>query len=519
MAIKGVELEVPRERERDRDGKWESTTFRLNRETKTYTADYSEIWDGISSRDVTSLTLLDSALLFACETTEEIRSGIVNEVMRFATLGIAWKKLMFRAKFCTENLYGQVRELLFIPKFIAAPEVTVDAGDLIKAAYEKGLVSDTDSTRIQKAIVLIAKAKFLRRYEKPSRVQDRLLGCIPAEAITNPVLRDRLAKNAAQKKRENRPFFRSSIRAVTPDPLEEYRRAGIDPSSPANSGAIEATNIVRDFEGCHLNSSPTDAECFEIEPMLHSLHESLRAEGVSPQVAENARGVLYAAVNVISKNTTLGANSKPIVTARLFALEGSTDPEPVFDPKYHLPFDHTGWGSPSARIEAVQAIGHLIWNYFSDQEIISAFTIAAADQVPAVRFQVARFLPSLYKQSLKEQFWKTLRQMVAVETTSGVMLGLIESLQRVAGLEPEATMDVIQQIASRGLPATERSESRRAMIGIPVGLYAVQGQERSREFLAELAAEPDRNAGEISDAIFTASHYFDPKQVDDKKAA
>lgn len=513
VAIKAVEMEVPRERKRDRDGTWETTKFRLNGHTKLYTADHSEIWDGIGSRDITSLTLLDSALLFACDAAEEVRNGIVDEVMRFASLGISWKKLIFRTKFCTENLYGRVKELLFVPKFIAASEVTVDVGDVLKAAYEKNLVSGIDSEKIQRAIVHIAKSQFIRRYETPSRVQERLLGCIPTEAITNEVLRAKLAKGDAKQKRENRPFFRSSVRAFTPEPLEEYRRIGVDPSSAPNAEVIEATNKVREFEGRHLNSIPGDDDCQQIEPVLRTLHGLLKREGVSQQVAENARGVLYAAVNVVSKNSTLAADSAPIALSRIYALEGSLDPEPVFDPKYHLPFDHTGWGSPSSRIEAVQALGHLIWNYFADEEIVSAFTRASEDPVPAVRFQVARFLTSLYKQSLKERYWATLRGMIDGESTNGVMLGLLESLQAVAGIEPEKTMDAIQQIADHGLPATDRSETRQVLIGIPVGLYAVQGNERAKAFLLRVAASPELYASEISSAIFTASHYLHSREI------
>ena len=72
----------------------------------------------------------------------------------------------------------------------------------------------------------------------------------------------------------------------------------------------------------------------------------LRVEGVSAQIAENGRGVLYAAVNVICRNGALGAESSLIQLCRNYAIEGSTDPEPVFDAKYHLPFDNAGWGSP-----------------------------------------------------------------------------------------------------------------------------------------------------------------------------
>ena len=516
VAIKAVEMEVPREKERERNGKWATTKFRFKGQTKTYKADYSEMWDGIGSRDVTSLTLLDSALLFACEAEEPVRNKIVHEIVRYASLGISWKKLMFRAKICPENMYASVKELLFVPRFIAAPEVTVDVGDVLKAAYENGLVAAEDSEQIQRAIVLIAKTRFIRRYERPSRVQERLLSCIPRTAITNPSLQSKLAKGESKQLRENRPFFRSSVRAFTPDPFEEYRRAGIDPTSEPNKAAIETTNKVREFESRHLNAIPIDAECIDIEPTLRALYEAIRAEGVSPQVSETGRGILYAAVNVVSKNSTLGAESGPIATCRIYALQGSLDPEPIFDPKYHLPFDHTGWGSPSSRIEAVQALGNLIWNYFADEEIVSAFIRASTDPVPAVRFQVARLLTSLYKQSLKDLYWETLRGMIAIESTNGVMLGLLDSLQGVAGIEPGKTMDAIQQITDRGLPTTDRSETRRGLVGIPVGLYAVQGNERAKAFLRKLARSPDIHAGDISDAIFSASYYFDRKEVQDQ---
>lgn len=515
VAIKATELEVPRDRERDRHEKWQECHFRMQGRTATYKADYSEIWDGGGSRDTTSLELLDSALRFACEAPEAVRSEMVNEVIRFASLGISWKRLMFRAKICTESLYETVKELLFIPKFIAAPEVTVEVGDVLKAAYDKGLVSTTDSEKIQNAIVLIAKTEFIRRYEKPSRVQERLLLCIPKEAISNQRLCDKLMKETTRQKRENKPFFRSSFGAFTPDPLEDYRRAGVDPSSAPNAAAIEATNKVREFESRHINSIPSDGECIQVESAIRALHELIESDGVAPQVAENGRGILYAAVNVISKNSTLGPDSGPIMLTRTYALEGSVDPAPVFNPQYHLPFDHTGWGSPSARIEATQALGYLIWNYFNDEEIVAAFTHASTDPVPAVRFQVARFLTGLYKQSLKERYWETLRAMIEAETTSGVMLGLLESLQAVAGTEPERTMDAIRQIADRGLPTTERSEARRELISIPVGLYAVQGNERAKTFLIATAENPATYAGEISDAIFTASHYLDVKKIED----
>lgn len=198
-----------------------------------------------------------------------------------------------------------------------------------------------------------------------------------------------------------------------------------------------------------------------------------------------------------------------------YAIEGSIDKDPVFEAKYHLPFDTAGWGSPSSRIEAVQALGQLIWNYFNDKEIVEAFLKASADEVPAVRYQVARYLTSLYKRELKDEFWQALTAMIEAETTSGVMIALLNSLQAVSGLEPEKTLDIVEAVIVRGLPSTDRSETRQALIGIPVGLYAVQGLERARAVLLRFARDPGRYHSEISTAIFIGSHYLDPKKTSD----
>src|ERR1700722_627918 len=302
----------------------------------TYRADYSEIWDGIGNRSLTSLNLLDAALEFASKASEAVRAQMITETCQFASLGVSWKRLMFRTKLHPEALYAYVKDLLFIPKFISAPEVTVDVGEILKAAYEKALVSQSDAQQIEKAILQIARTKFIRRYERAATIQQRLVSCLPKDSITNPRLLEKINRWGTAKTKENKPFHRSSFSAFTPDLHDEYRRAGVDPDSKPNAEVITATSKVREFESRHLNSTPSNSDSEMLEPSLRELHELVGVEEVSPQVAENGRGVLYAAVNVISRNGTLGAESSLIQLCRNYAIGGSTDAEPVFDAKYHL---------------------------------------------------------------------------------------------------------------------------------------------------------------------------------------
>jgi hypothetical protein len=242
IAIRATEREVFRERSKDEHKEYEKVRFRFRGRMVTYQADYSEIWDGTSSRDLTSLNLLDVALGFASNASEQVRGHMIAETCKFASLGVSWRRLMLSAKLHPEALYSEVKGLLFIPTFISAPEVTVDVGEILKAAYERGLVSRSDAQRIERAIMQIARTKFIRRYEGAATIQQRLVGCLPKDSITNPALLEKTNRWATGNTRENRPFYKSSFDAFAPDLHDEYRRAGVDPDSKPKAEAIAPTS-------------------------------------------------------------------------------------------------------------------------------------------------------------------------------------------------------------------------------------------------------------------------------------
>ena len=225
IAIRATEREVFRERSKDEHKEYEKVRFRFRGRIVTYQADYSEIWDGASCRDLTSLNLLDVALEFAGNASEQVRGHMIAEICQFASLGLSWRRLLLRAKLHPEVFYSEVKELLFIPTFISAPEVTVDVGEILEAAYERGLVSRSDAQRIERAIVQIARTKFIRRYERAASIQQRLVGCLPKDSITNPALLEIINRWGTGNTRENKPSYKSSFGALAPDLRDEYRGA------------------------------------------------------------------------------------------------------------------------------------------------------------------------------------------------------------------------------------------------------------------------------------------------------
>jgi hypothetical protein len=480
--------------------------------TIRYRSDHSEIWDGSLSNEHTSLNLLASSFEKLPQLEEKLRDRMLLVVLDTASVAIIWKRLVETASRHPETLYGAIKPLLFSSRFISAPEVTVSVGELLRQAYDLHLITRDDSALIERAILAIQKSRILKRYEKPSSIQKRLLSCIPLERMTNAQLMKKKTRWEAHGTRDNRPFHRHTFGAFTPGPDDLLREEGIDPHSEANAPILDLTKRLATFESSFLNSPANPDDCEDTHEDLTNLHALVKRGTADAQVLENARGTLIAAAKVIGKTVALDVHPALLREARIIAIEGSTDPSPEFDPKYHSSFDSPGWGAPVSRIEAGQALGYLIWNYFSDKEIVDAFIQLATDEVPAVRFQVAHFLPSLYKQGQKDVFWFTLNEMLRREKTHGVMLGLLQSLGRVCGEEPEKALDAVELVLDHGLPSTDRSEASRALIEIPLVLYVVRDIERARMVLRRFESDFVRFSRELLDGVFLASHYLAPRK-------
>lgn len=512
-SLVAVEREVEREHiKQDESGYNVTRIFVGQRGSIRYRTDFSEVWDASLSNERTSLTLVGSSFEHLSIVDEHLRGQMVSLVFKMSSVGITWKRLIETASRYPQALYELVKPLLFASRFISAPEVTVACGELFKQSYEREIVSAGDSEAIERAVLLIPKSHFIRRYERATTIQKRLISCIPTDRITNAILKQKKIRWESLGLKENRPFHRMSFGAYTPHPDEVWHREGIDPHSGANAPVLEIKDRLAKFESSFLNTSATAEECDHIGTDLSTLRALIKQGAADAQVLENARGTLIAAAKIVAKTEWLDPDSSLVQEARSIAIEGSSDPSPEFDPKYHTSFDSLGWGAPVARIEAGQALGFLIWNYFSDEEIIDAFLRLGDDKVPAVRYQIAHLMPSLYKQEKRDAFWAALNGMLQKENTHGVMLALLESVGRVCGSEPEKALDAVEVVLERDLPKTERTEASRALIEIPLVLYVVRDIERAHVVLKRFESDFARYSRELLDGVFLCSHYLTPRE-------
>jgi hypothetical protein len=516
-AVRATNAEVFRREltENDRRNTPKQFTFRFLNVSAKYQSDFSEIWDH-GAQDHLSLQLLNAVLQKAEEMKPPGLREIVEVIAQNLHVAVGWKRLFEAASRNIKTFFSYISALLAIPRILAAPEMTVVAGNVLKAAYAESLPKKEQKEKIENAIERIPRSRYIKRYEKAESIQNRLLLCIGADQLLSSTLRTRAEELTKQEPQfANEPYVRISGGAMSYSTEDWLRDRGSDTTKKENVEILEAIKPLTEFEHKFINAMPSVDECVGIEPLLKRLQDLLQGNDVDPGISEHARGVLYAVVESVLKNPELGVDHRLVQFCKTLLLQGVVDPSPKFDPKYHLSFDMPSWGSPIPRIEAAQGVSHFIWNYGLDDQVVGAFEQLCKDPVPAVRYQVAVGLPGFYKHDAKEKLWNLAEEMIDFETTSGVILGLVGSLERVAGLDPEHVVKLLGRAVEHGLPATDRTEATRALVRTLTGLYAVRNHAGAREQLARFEAQPVRYASEVASEIFTASPYLIPRNADE----
>jgi hypothetical protein len=514
-AVEAVNAEIGREKPLKPSSESDQPTtfdFVFAQKRRMYRADYSEIWDS-GSHEYLSLNLLNTTLnhisdSFATNGNSDKR--LFHLIVERASLAVIWKRLLQIATTRIAAWYPTIRELLFIPEFISAPEITILAGQILQSIYAEHLVSSDDALAIEKAILNIPNVRVILRYEKSESIRDRLLMSIPREEIRSReavALAEQLKEKTV---RENKPYHSSTF-FQKPFGTEDWlKERGVDTTKRENADVLEALKPLEEFESKYLNEVPTTEVCRELEPTLTKIDALLADLKPAEELAATARGLLCSAAESVLKNPKLSAADTVLGHCRQIALRGASDPVPQFNPKYHLPFDMPGWGGSQPRIEAAQGLAHYLWNWGLDPEVVEALRLLSRDPVPAVRFQVAQGILGFWKQKAADEFWTFFEEMISNEQTPGVLIALAGAAGQIAVNDPKRVALALSAAIERGVLRTERSDLSRTFLQILVGLYVVKNDAQSNNQLLQFEANPVEFEREMVEGIYAASGYLTP---------
>jgi hypothetical protein len=512
-AVRAIAGEVRREHLRGRRKIANySVTFDFDGIKSRLSADRSEIWDQ-GYRDDVSLQLIDALLnkvptdLKSGDLSLESAWSVFKLIAEENQFPVVWKHLLRQAAFRPE-LMPFAMPLLRCPEILAAPETTVIAGELIAANFKS--FQANDKAKIEEAIWKIPSLRLAKIYRVPADQRDRLLTCIPEDERSARSKTAAEAAQAAAREIRNEPFFKlGSVtqRQITDEDL--LREHGADTESEPNRKLLNTKPSLAAFESKFLNEIPAVIEVDAILPQLENAYEIVKTTvGADERVATNIFTSLTAVAESIAKNDKLREDSAAIKLCREILTNAAVYPHPEASDTADEHFDRPAWG-PTPKIEAAQGIIHLVHNFGLDSELQNLIVKLSADKSPAVRFQIASGLGSVYLRNAK-QFWQTADFMLSKEQATGVMVALARSVGHpyIAKREPTTVVEWFRKLLKRPTPKQRPEDVFGVILDSLMYLYVYLGDSGANQLLRVLEKSPVRYAGPLRIMASSASYYL-----------
>jgi hypothetical protein len=461
--------------------------------------DYSGVWDNGGSRhEDEPLKMLDIFQSYierisADDGRAGERSELLDLIARENRNAVFWRLLLEVGTKHLDTLGREIYSLAWATPILVSYDTTRVVGDFIKAIFVT--LPAEERRRIEQAIVAIPEAFDAEQLEGAERTRDRLLGCLTTDALVTGEAKAILSRLEAEKKvPPNERLNRSGgvvSRAYTD---EDYLKdQGVPVDEEQNRRILNLSQPAKAFAAKYQNTTPTSEEVAAIIPHLRSLHLALtapEADSVHELQSDKGWGDLADACASVVKLEEWACGSEDGEFVKAVLLEASRHPEPEPRPESYEHFDsHPSWG-PAARIDAAEGL-ILLASHQScvDDELLAAVErLALRDEVPAVRFQIAIRLNTLYR-TAPDLMWRLLDTMSREEERRGILRFLLNGpLRTLAAYHPDRITGLTRNIFERTGEGAQ--EVRRRCAAIFAGLYLWQGHAPCGDFVNRIADDP-----------------------------
>jgi hypothetical protein len=476
--------------------------------------DYSEVWDnGGAHRNEEALKMLDSFQRYLeglCEDDghADERDELLNLIVRENRNAVFWRRLLKIGTKHPDTLGHQIRSLAWTPPILMSYDTTRVVGDFIKEIFSK--LSVEERRQIERTIAAIPSAVSAEELEGAEHKRDRLVWCLPKGAVVTDEAKAVLARLEAEKKApSNEPPFRSGGVVSRHYTDEDYLKdQGVPVDEGQNRRVLGLSQPAKAFAAKYQNESPTSEEAAAIIPHLRSLHEALtnaEADGVHQRQRDTGWGDLANACAAVAKLEEWSCESEDGQFIKAVLLEASLYPEPEPRHEDYEHFDrHPSWGAPAARIDAAEGV-ILLASHEScvDDELLAAVErLVLHDPVPAVRFQVATRLNTIYL-TAPDLMWRLMETISCQEERRGILQFLLnDPLRNLAPYHPDRIAELTRNIFERTREGAGAAEVRKGCTALFLGLHMWQGQALCGEFVGRIADDPAGYIEEAHEIIF-----------------
>lgn len=471
-----------------------------------YRPDHSYIWDASSAyKHDEPLRLLEAfenhLKTMSASDQANVLEAILGIVIDQNELAVVWKRLL-RVGAERPATWGR----LLVPLASAVPVLTgadtsYAAGEFLRRVFP--LLDVPQREQIEHALFALPPEAG----DDPHADRDRLLACLTSNDLVTEFARVRRAElEAAGSPPNNEEPVRFRFES-RPFGEEEYlAEQGVPIQEEPNRRIRSLEGPVKSFAAQHRNSPPSLSESSDALPAFSELLAAIRdadKSGVHERQRDHALASLVEACSVVAAGDGLTDGSPVGDFCMALLLEASEHPDPAHNPDSDASFDESpSWGSPAIRIDAAEGLIRLARHRdFATPAVFDALTRLAQDAVPAVRFQISRYLNATYE-TAPEWMWTQAERFAAAETSTGVLSGFASGpLDRLAGRHPDEVSRLARVILDRFTEGPGVDSLREACTTLLILLYVWRGAERAKEIVLRMTDEPARYGGDVLHAL------------------
>ena len=248
----------------------------------------------------------------------------------------------------------------------------------------------------------------------------------------------------------------------------------------------------------HINAAPSGDQVAALLPHLKTLLTALataETDGAAPALVLHAWAMLAeaaAAACHATKEAIAEANAtEPL---RKVLLAASNVPPPSMPNETRA--------SPPRAAAALGLIALVPHAATQDEAHLAALQRLLADPVPIVRHRIADNLYLLWFAD-PDLPWSSIERVVATETHSGVLLGLLRALSELGKTDAERAERLILQVHARVADdeSREARQARDCAMWLLGDLYIWRGRAAGERILADLAASPATESDMIAQTL------------------
>jgi hypothetical protein len=403
-----------------------------------YTSDLSAMWD--QGRFADSQLKLADSIFSGLRNAAKARDGalitaFLETFARTASFAFLWKRLLECGAQAPEPVGALIWELASAAPILHGTDVRFALGEYLKHVSRQ--LPEDARARIETAILHIPDTA--RKKDDPElleRRRDRLLGCIPRDAlVTNAAITLRAKLGAESSIPPNEPPFQMTSWSRPYTEEEFLRERGAEPEKQENKSLRDLYLPLKTWGEKGRDASQVDALVPDARRLLRALTTSVSAD--TPVVLAAWTHFAEFAAHAIVETT---GDQPPFGELKEMVLLTAIHSEPMPNAEVDAKWTSAVW-SPAPRNSAAQALPWIA-AFEADKPVIEAIKKLALDPVPSVRFLVVNELWRLSKRA-PDTMWPLMESLVKNEVNEVVLGALARSLSYVWRLDKTRSLPLV----------------------------------------------------------------------------